>query len=90
MAKWKFTYFKASGKYYTADTGEMTEEIFNLWARADDRRLTAFREALCAANGGHLPGLSGTQTDLVMIAEEVDDVPWGWPIMLTEGRLLTA
>lgn len=66
MANAKFTYFKASGKFYSSDIGNVpdTNEVWS-------------REQLLSVNGFRMPGLSTTGSSFIVVVHPEGE--FGWP-----------
>lgn len=82
----EFTYFKQSGKFYSEGKGYMSQKTWELWYEGLPQR-TAFWQAVCDENGGTLPGLSVSCTNLSIHVRALDNstVP-PWPLLFKDGH----
>lgn len=76
--KFKFLYFKTSGKFYTEATGHLSEETFNRYNANDDY---AFWRGVCDDNGGTLPGLSTSVTNMTIVIDPAEETLHGHPLI---------
>ena len=73
-----FISFKKSGKYYSEGRGVFPDdpEKYGRWLFK--------QEEIAAANGGHIPGLAGASTDLIIVVvpDENHHGKAAWPRLI--------
>lgn len=77
-----FLYFKQSGKFYTEAKGHLSKEGFDEWHIGDRN---TFWQKVIDENGGTLPGLSTSCTNMTIVLNPHEDTPHGYPLLFVGG-----
>lgn len=74
--KAKFLYFKSTGKFYTSGEGVLPDDMWDMHGNEE------WRAAILRANQNHMPGLSTTGSNFIVVVLPGDETERGYPLHL--------